>query len=94
MHENEQPYFLEIISSRGKLRILLVLLRNGQVNITRLLRETRLHYNLLIKHLEELKAAGIVEETRVGRARLYSLKLNNPRTLVLVETLRLLGESL
>jgi DNA-binding transcriptional ArsR family regulator len=84
---------IKIISSKGKLKILRLLLREGQANITRIVRETGLHYNLVLKHLNELKKLDIVEEVRVGRLRMFSLKFDNPRTLTLMEILKALEEA-
>jgi len=83
---------INIISSKGKVKILKLLLHEGQVNISRIVKETGLHYNLVIKHLSELISLGIVEEQRIGRLRMYSLRFDNPRTLALVEALKLLDE--
>ena len=84
--------FLEIISSKGKVKILKILLREGQVNISRLVRESGLHYNLVLRHLTDLERQGLVEEVRVGRLRLFSLKLDNPRTIALIEILKALED--
>ena len=84
---------IKIISSKGKLKILRLLLQEGQANITKIVRETGLHYNLALKHLDELKKLNIVEEIRVGRLRMFSLKFDNPRALTLMEILRALEEA-
>lgn len=46
----------EILGSPGRIRILRVLLNHGEVNITRLVRETGMHYRLVNRHLEVLKS--------------------------------------
>jgi DNA-binding transcriptional ArsR family regulator len=84
---------MRVVASKGKLKILRLLLHEGQANITKIVRETGLHYNLALKHLDELKKLNIVEEVRVGRLRMFSLKFDNPQVLTLIEILRALEEA-
>ncbi len=81
-----------VLGSKGKTRILLLLAEYGQLNITRLLKYSKLHYKLLEKHLRELKALGLIEEEKIGRIRYFSLKFDNPRTPIILELLRALKE--
>jgi DNA-binding transcriptional ArsR family regulator len=46
----------------------------GELNITRLVRLTGLHYRVLQKHLTILMEKGMISERRFGRLRLFSLK--------------------
>jgi len=78
----------ELLSSKGRVRVLKVLLRDGQANISRLIRETGLHHRLVVKHLEELKRIGLVEERRYGRLRIYEINLRDPRVSALRDLLR------
>ena len=78
----------ELLASRGRVRILRVLFNYGTINITRLVRETRLHYKLVEKHLEILKREGIIFERRYGRMRLIEVNLRDPRVAALREILR------
>ncbi len=82
----------EILGSKGKAKILLLLAEYGQLNITRLLRYSGLHYKLLEKHLRELKDLGLVEEERLGRVRYFSLRFDNPHVPIILELLRALQE--
>ncbi|MDT7866494.1 MAG: ArsR family transcriptional regulator [Desulfurococcales archaeon] len=79
-----------LLSSKGRIRVLRILLREGQVNISRLIRETGLHHRLVVKHLEELKRMGLVEERRYGRLRIYEANLQDPRVSALRELLKTL----
>ncbi|MCC6044370.1 MAG: ArsR/SmtB family transcription factor [Acidilobaceae archaeon] len=79
-----------LLSSKGRVRVLRILLREGQVNISRLIRETGLHHRLVVKHLEELKRMGLVEERRYGRLRIYEANLQDPRVSALRELLKTL----
>lgn len=78
----------KLLSSKGRVRILKVLLEEEQVNITRLVRETGLHHRLVVRHLEELKEMGLVEERRYGRLRVFEVNLKDPRVSALRELLR------
>lgn len=74
-----------ILGSKGKIKILKILLRQGQANISLLVRETGLHHRLVVKHLEDLKAANIVSEKKFGRVRLFEVDLTDPRVSALKE---------
>jgi len=84
----------ELLSSKGRVRILRILLEEGQVNVTRLVRVTGLHHRLVVKHLEELKRMGLVEERRYGRLRVYEVNFKDPRVSALRELLRSLEKVL
>ncbi len=75
----------EILGNTGRIRILRVLLIYNEVNITKLVRETGMHYRLVIKHLNILKQHGIVTEKRYGRARIIVLNRDNPLTQAIQE---------
>jgi len=75
----------EILGSPGRIRILRILAEHQEVNITRIVRETGMHYRLVNKHIEVLKKHGIVIEKRFGRARLIALNRDNPLVEKLLE---------
>lgn len=79
-----------LFSGKGRVKILKILLEEGQVNITRLVKETGLHHRLVVRHLEELKELGIVTERRYNRMRLYEVDLKDPKISTLREILRAL----
>ncbi len=74
----------EILGSPGRVRILRVLANHGELNITRLVRETGMHYRLVNRHIEVLKRHGVVVEKRFGRARIVALNMENPLTRTLL----------
>ncbi|GBF09593.1 hypothetical protein apy_13180 [Aeropyrum pernix] len=83
----------DIISSRGKLKILKVLFRRGQANITLIVRETGLHHRLVSKHIEELKTANIVGERRYGRLRIIYINYGEPKARILRDIVKTLDIS-
>ncbi len=83
----------DFLGSKGKIKILKVLAKYGQVNITSLVKLTGLRYSLVRKHLHELIDAGYVEEINIGRTRIYSLRYDNPRLLLVLDLIKALEEN-
>ncbi|MEB3861760.1 MAG: winged helix-turn-helix domain-containing protein [Desulfurococcales archaeon] len=77
-----------LFGSRGRVKVLKFLLEEGYSNITRIARETGLSYRTVARHLEELKKAGLVEERRYGRLRVFEVDLTNPRLGAIRELIR------
>ncbi|MEB3779845.1 MAG: winged helix-turn-helix domain-containing protein [Desulfurococcales archaeon] len=77
-----------LLSSKGRIKILKLLLERGQLNISRIIRETGLHHKLVVKHLNELIDMGLVVERRYGRMRLFEADLTNPKISAIREILR------
>jgi len=75
----------DVLGSPGRIRILRVLLHHNEVNITKLVKETGMHYRLVVKHLKILEQHGIVIEKRYGRARIIALNRDNPLTQLILE---------
>jgi DNA-binding transcriptional ArsR family regulator len=80
--------FDELFSSKGRVKVLRKLLSEGEMNLSQLIRATGLNYVTVTKHLKYLKEVGLVEELRIGRARIYRPKWVNPRTRLLEELIR------
>lgn len=77
----------EVLCSRGRVKVLKVVMRHGEVNITRIVRETGLNHKTVKNHLMRLAELGIVNERSFGRAKLYSVNYRSPRVLVLRDIL-------
>jgi len=54
-------------------KIIDVLGKYGELNITKLARYTGMNYRVVARYLTELVKQGIVEERRYGRLRLFRL---------------------
>jgi DNA-binding transcriptional ArsR family regulator len=89
---NKKNDFTEILGSKGKTKILLLLAKHGQLNITKIVKYSGLHYNLVKKHLDDLLSLGLIEEQRIGKIRIFSLKFDNPKVPLLLELIRSLEE--
>lgn len=74
-----------ILRSPGRYRVLKYLIVNGGGNISRISRELEMSYTLVRRYLEELVAAGVVEEIRLGRARYFTPVWRDPRLRILRE---------
>ena len=67
----------EILSSKGRIRIINMLLKNEELNVSEIVRLTRLNHNSVLQHLDLLKRAGLVHEKDFGRIRIYSIRSEN-----------------
>jgi len=67
----------EVLGAPLRIRIILALWKTGEVNATELARRLETNYSQLVAHLKLLAKYGIVEERRIGRARLVKLRSTN-----------------
>jgi len=70
----------EVFSSRGRVKILRLLVEIGELNISEIARRTGLNYATAIQHLSALEAAGLVCHKSFGRIRIYRLNEDNLHT--------------
>ena len=68
----------EVLSSKGRVRLLILLSRHHEMNVTGLAREAGLSYETTIGHLTALLEKGVVKEERVGRLRMFSMDEETP----------------
>jgi DNA-binding transcriptional ArsR family regulator len=64
----------EVLGAPLRIRIILALWKTGEINATELAKRLETNYSQLIAHLQLLSKHGIVEERRIGRARLVKLR--------------------
>jgi len=69
----------DILSSRGRVRILRILAEIGELNISEIARRAGLNYATTNRHLEALEGSGLVRHKRFGRIRIFRLDEENPR---------------
>ncbi|MDH5811095.1 MAG: ArsR family transcriptional regulator [Candidatus Methanomethyliaceae archaeon] len=69
----------EILSSKGRIKVLKVLAERGELNISDITRRASLNHATTSSHLKRLCELGIVEEKRFGRIRIFRLKREDPR---------------
>ena len=78
----------ELLSSRGRLKILMALLEHGELNISELARRSGLNHMVTDRHVRALEELGLVSERRLGRVRLVRLNPGRPEVRLLEELLR------
>ena len=61
----------EVFSSKGRTRILMILVENEELNISAIAEKARLNYTSTYAHLNALEASGIVRCKRFGRIKVY-----------------------
>jgi len=77
-----------LIGNRGKYKVLKTIYDYGEVNISRIARETGLNYEYVKRYLSELKKMGIINERAFGRAKLYSINYTSSKALLIRDLLR------
>jgi predicted transcriptional regulator len=61
----------EVFSSRLRIRILKVIYRSGQPNVSDVARQTKANFSSTAKHLKLLEDEGILQVHLYGRVRMY-----------------------
>jgi len=79
-----------LLASSCRRRMLRVLSSSGQTNIMALVLKANSTYNQVNSHLQVLREEGIVFDEYVGRLRVVKLNKENPRTLLLLQVLKML----
>ena len=68
-----------ILSSAGRIRILQRLSHIGEDNLTDIARRTGQSYTATARHLDQLVAAGVIQEKNYGRVRIFRLRIETER---------------
>jgi len=69
----------ELFSSRGRVRILKELVKSNELNISELCRRVGLNHSSTKSHLQVLLAAGLIEEKKFGRIKIYRYRIEDIR---------------
>jgi predicted transcriptional regulator len=78
--KNVGPVNLEdILSSRGRVRILKILVGVGELNISEIARRAALNYTTTNQHLNALVKAGLIQEKDFGKIRIFRFREENQR---------------
>jgi len=70
----------DFFSSRLRMKILKILSKVGELNISGIARRLGVNYGTTNKHLKVLENEGIVQHKRFGRIRIYRLNQHSPKT--------------
>lgn len=68
----------EVLSSRTRVKILKLLCEYGSLNISAIVRLTRLNHKVVKKGLQYLIERGVVYEVSLGRVKTYKLNSASP----------------
>jgi hypothetical protein len=79
-----------VLASSCRTRIVRVLYKKGHVHVMRLVHQANSTFNEVNSHLRILQEEGLIFDEHFGRSRVTRLNLENPRTLILLEALRIL----
>jgi predicted transcriptional regulator len=79
------------MASSCRRRIIQVLLSIGQTNVMELVRRVNSTYNQVNSNLQILNKEEIIFDEHLGRMRVIKLNKENPKTLLLLQALKILG---
>ena len=68
-----------VFSSKGRVKILKILVDIGELNISEIARRARLNYTTTNQHLQVLESSGIVRHKNFGRIRIFRFNEENSR---------------
>lgn len=69
----------DLLSSRGRIKILKELAESTELNISELCRRVDLNHSSTKSHLEVLLTSGLIEEKKFGRIKIYRYKIEDLR---------------
>jgi DNA-binding transcriptional ArsR family regulator len=72
-----------VFSSRGRVKILKILVEIGELNISEIARRARLNYTTTNQHLRVLEESGIVHHKNFGRIRIFMFNDDDPRAMMI-----------
>lgn len=75
----------EVFSSRGRVKILRILVEIGELNISEIARRARLNYATTNRHLRVLEDSAIVRHKNFGRIRIFRFNEESPRARMIRE---------
>ena len=64
---------IDLLSSKGKVKILYLLSKNEELNITQIVRASRMNSSQINQHLNFFVKNEIIEEKKFGRVKIYRL---------------------
>jgi predicted transcriptional regulator len=72
-----------VLSSKVRIKILKILMRMGELNVSEIARRLGVNYGTAIRHLQILENADIVKKKTFGKIRLYRLNEQSPKVIAL-----------
>jgi len=87
------PPIEEVLSSKGKIKILKILTHFDELNISEIVRRAQLNHATVTQHLDYFKTIGIVEEKAFGRIKIFRLSPEDAKVKVIRELMESWGYS-
>ena len=69
----------EVFSSRGRVKILKILVEIGELNISEIARRAGLNYTTTNQHLQFLEDSGLIRHKKFGRIRIFRFNEESSR---------------
>jgi len=79
----------DVLSSKGRVRILRILADIGELNISEIARRARLNYATTNQHLKVLEDHQLVQHKRFGRIRIFRYNEENLRAKMIKQLMEL-----
>ncbi|MHA1298149.1 MAG: ArsR/SmtB family transcription factor [Candidatus Helarchaeota archaeon] len=71
------PPIENIFSSKGRIKVLMILAKEGELNISEIARRANLNHGSCSNHLKELAKYNVLQEKVFGRIRIYRFRIEN-----------------
>ena len=75
--EEQRTKIEDILSSKGRVKIIKILAEKGELNISEIAKIARINHNTCAFHLKILKEHNVVQEKIFGRIKIYRFKIEN-----------------
>ncbi len=75
----------EVFSTKARVRIIKLLISEGEMNITQLTRKTCLNHKIVSSNIKVLSEKGIISTEKIGRIRTCKINKSNPRAKLLAK---------
>ena len=70
---------VNIFGSKARVKIIRLLAKECELNISRIIDKTKLNHKIVSKHLNILKNLGLIQEKIFGRIKIFRYKIENLR---------------
>ncbi|MHA1294568.1 MAG: ArsR/SmtB family transcription factor [Promethearchaeota archaeon] len=67
----------DLLGSRARIKILKILAKKNELNISYIINKTKLNHSNVMKHLNFLKSVDLIQEKIFGRIKIYRYKIEN-----------------
>jgi len=75
----------DVFSSRGRVKIMRILVEIGELNISEIARRAGLNYATTNQHLEALENYGLIQHKKFGRIRIFRFNEANSQAILIKE---------